>query len=68
VDQEANALFGCAVVELRRGLLHLCESFVKARGPTRAKLIDRAVREILHGVAQQQSLLEKEGGEGDAQR
>lgn len=55
-------LFDLAVVELRRGLQHLCASFVKARGKGRARLIDRAVRDILRGAHHQQSLLEGEGG------
>lgn len=54
-------LFEQAVWELRRGLQHLCSSFIKARGKTRARLIDRAVRDILRGAHQQQSLLEGEG-------
>jgi len=61
-DHQNRALFESAVRDLRRGLLHLCESFVKARGGARARLIDRAVRDILHGAARQQELLEKEGG------
>jgi hypothetical protein len=61
-DNEIQDLFELAVVELRRGLKHLCESFVKARGKTRARLVDGAIRDILRGVHHQQSLLEKEGG------
>jgi len=60
-DERVNSLFERAVVELRQGLQHLCESFVRARGKGRSRLIDRAVRDILHGAAHQQSLLENEG-------
>jgi hypothetical protein len=43
-------------------------AFVKARGKTRAQLIDRAVRDILRGAHHQQSLLERrEGGEAASQ-
>ena len=62
-DERVNALFESAVVHLRRGLQNLCQAFVKARGAGRTRLVDRAVREILHGAARQQSLLEEEGGE-----
>lgn len=61
---QVDRLFDLAVEDLRRGLQHLCLAFVKARGRTRARLIDRAVGHILIGVAHQQSLLEGEGGEG----
>jgi hypothetical protein len=61
-DAQVQTLFELAVADLRRGLLRLCEGFITARGRTRARLIDRAVREILHGSARQQSLLEGEGG------
>ena len=56
-------LFEQAVWALRRGLLDLCDAFVRARGKGRSRLIDRAVREILHGAARQQGLWEGEGGD-----
>lgn len=65
LDQQIRLdnLFDLAVRELRRGLQDLCQAFIKARGKGRDRLIDRAVRDILHGAARQQSLLEQGGGE-----
>lgn len=61
----ADKLFDLAVQELRRGLQHLCQAFIKARGKSRQHLVDRAVRNILKGCVIQASLLEeKRGGEG----
>lgn len=64
LEEEAQIqdLFHLAVLDLRRGLQHLCESFIKARGRNRAHLVDRAVRDILHGTMRQGILLEEEGG------
>jgi phage terminase Nu1 subunit (DNA packaging protein) len=63
-DERAATLIELAVVQLRRGLENLCRAFLVARGRGRDQLIDRAVRDILHGVMRQELLLEKEGGEG----
>lgn len=60
-DEQVTILFERAVMELRRGLQHLCESFVKARGRTRATLIHRALRGILQDTMKQVSLLDGGG-------
>ncbi len=60
-EVQIQDLFDLAVMELRRGLRHLCQAFIRARGKTRQQLIDRAVRGVLHGCLVQASLLE--GGE-----
>lgn len=60
-----DRLFELAVEDLRRGLLHLCSAYVRIRGKGRARLIDRTVRDILHGSARQQSFLEGEGKGGE---
>ena len=62
-NEQVTALFESAVLQLRRGLGNLCLAFVKARGAGRTRLIDRALREILHGAARQQGLWEGEGGD-----
>lgn len=59
----ADDLFELAVQELRRGLQHLCQAFIKARGESRQHLVDRAVRQILKGCVVQASLLEQESRE-----
>jgi hypothetical protein len=61
-DAQAQALFELAVQDLRRGLLNLCESFIKARGKTRARLVDQAVKGILTGCIVQVDLWERGGG------
>jgi hypothetical protein len=61
-DTRVDTLFQTAVVQLRMGLENLCGAYLKSRGRNRALLVDRAVRDILHGTMRQVSLLEKEGG------
>jgi hypothetical protein len=56
-EAQAKDLFEVAVLQLRHGLENLCRAFVVARGRTRARLIDRAIRDILHGTMKQESLL-----------
>lgn len=63
-DQETRTLFEMAVFHLRRGLKELVAAYVLSRGKNRARLLDEATRDILHGVACQQSLLEGEKGGG----
>jgi hypothetical protein len=62
LQAQVDRLFDLAVEDLRRGLQHLCLAFIKARGKTRARLVDRAVREILQVTMHQASLLEREEG------
>lgn len=63
-EVQIKDLFDLAEGELRKGLQHLCQVYVSVRGKSRARLIDRALREILHSTMQQASLLEN--GEGEA--
>ncbi len=56
-EETFATLFEIATLELRRGLEHLCTAFVSARGKTRARLIDRAIKGIIQGTMTQASLL-----------
>jgi hypothetical protein len=70
LEQESLAadLFDLAVLELRQGLQHLCQVFIMARGKTRVRLVERALKGILQGTMQQCSLLEGREGEAEADR
>lgn len=63
-----DRLFELAVEDLRRGLLHLCSAYVRVRGKSRQRLIDRAIKGVLHGTLEQLSLLEGKGGGGQVQQ
>jgi hypothetical protein len=62
LQEEIRTLFEAAALHLRRGLQEFASAYVAARGKGRIQLLDRAVRDILHGCAHQQLLLEG-GGE-----
>jgi hypothetical protein len=53
----AGALFEIAVAELRKGLDHLARAYLRARGQGRQRLIDQALKQLVHGSVRQMDLL-----------
>jgi phage terminase Nu1 subunit (DNA packaging protein) len=63
LEAEINRLVELAATDLRAGLIHLCQAYLRARGQNRERLLDLATKRILKGTLFQLGLLEKKGGE-----